>query len=745
MPARGEVDPSIGFEERQTGRPWRLPTWSAGTVLATIECTLEAERDQLALWIPVALGAGIAAWFGFGDAFAWRLFLIATAAIGLVALAIGRWTRVRGSRLAQAIAWVALLACFGCALAWARSARVAAPILLHPAVTQIAGEVELVEPLPAREALRLTVHTDSGPAVPPRVRVTLPMKQAPAAVTAALVPGARIAVRARLVPPARAAVPGAYDFARDAWFMGIGATGRLLAPPAILSAPPPRAGWQRWLDGRRLVLTRHIEAQLPGNEGGVAAAFVTGDVGGIDLGASDDFRRSGLAHLLSISGLHVAAVIAAAIALTLGLLALSPWLALRAPLLLIAAGVGALAGIAYTLLSGAEVPTVRSCVASLLVLGGLALGREAMTLRLVAAGALIVLLFRPEALVGPSFQLSFAAVTAIIAFADHPRVRALAAKRDEPLPRRIVRELLMLLATGLLVEGALSPIGLYHFHRAGIYGAFANIVAIPLTTFAIMPAEALALLLDIVGFGAPFWWLAGRCLALLLWLAHRVATLPGSVTALPSTPLGAYLLMVIGGLWIALWRTKLRRLGLVPLAIGAAWALATPAPDLLVTGDGRHLAVRADDGSLRLLRPRTGDYVRETLGWGMGIQARALDLESLDNVRCSADACVAAFVRGGRNWHLLALRSRMPIDRGSLSAACGWADIVVSDRRLSRGCLPSVRKLDAANLARTGGVAITLASGAITTVNGDDHHPWIVDHSYPPRIWPRPYVPSTER
>jgi len=685
-------------------------------MLAGVERWLEAERDQLPLWLPVMLGVGIAAWFGLPDARAWLLFLLASGGIGLVALAA--W---RGGRVAHLIAWGALTACLGCGLAWMRSHEVAAPVLARPVVTQVTGTILLNEHLPARQAVRLTLALDPAPGLPPRARVSLTEDQA----TGPLDPGARVSLKARLVPPPTAAVPGAYDFARVAWFQRIGATGKALETPKVVAPAPPTSGWQQWLDGKRATLTAHIEGRLAGNTGGVAAAFVTGDVGGIDLSASDDFRRSGLAHLLSISGLHVAAVIAATIFITLRLLALSPWLALRAPLLLIAAGMGALAGIAYTLLSGAEVPTVRSCVASLLVLGGIALGREAMTLRLVATGALIVLLFRPEALVGPSFQLSFAAVTAIIAFADHPRIRDVGLKREEGFGRRIVRELIMLLATGLLVEAALAPIGLYHFHRAGVYGAFANILAIPLTTFVIMPAEALALIADIVGLGAPFWWLAGLGLRFLLWLAHEVATLPGAVTALPSMPLGAYLLMAFGGLWIALWRTKARRLGLVPLAIGAIWTLLTPAPDLLVTGDGRHMAVRGPSGELRLLRPRTGDYVRDLLGWGAGIQATALDLDAMPGAACSDDACVAKIERGGRDWHLLATRSRNILDWDKLAAACRWADIVVSDRRLPRSCGGRWLRLDAPALAESGGVAIALAQRRIDTVNGDDRHPWV--------------------
>jgi competence protein ComEC len=151
------------------------------------------------------------------------------------------------------------------------------------------------------------------------------------------------------------------------------------------------------------------------------------------------------------------------------------------------------------------VPTIRSCIAALLVLAALAMGREAITLRLVAAGALVVLLLWPEALVSPSFQLSFAAVTALIAFNEHPKVKAFARRREEDgLLWRVGRFLLITLATGLVVEAALAPIGLYHFHRAGLYGSLANMIAIPLTTFVIMPVEMLALLFDTMGLGEPF-------------------------------------------------------------------------------------------------------------------------------------------------------------------------------------------------------------------------------------------------
>jgi len=686
--------PSSFVAARQTGR---------------VERWLEAERDQLPLWLPVALGAGIAAWFGLSGPAEWRVFALVTAGCGALAVAAGRGGRASG--------WAGVLmltVAAGCLLAWARAERVRAPVLARAAVVRLAGEVTAVQPQPARERTRLEVRPRATD-LPPRVRINVDDDLLPRGIA----PGARIAVRARLVPPPGPALPGAYDFARVAWFTGLGATGKALERVEVV-APAPPAGWRQRLATARGQLTRHIQAQLPGSTGGVAAAFVTGDTGAIGQQESDAFRRSGLAHLLSISGLHITAAVAGAVLVTLRLLALWPWLALRANLPVVAAGAGALAGIAYTLLSGAEVPTVRSLVAALLVLLGLALGREAMTLRLVAAGALAVLLVRPEALAGPSFQLSFAAVTAIIALHEQPRVRAFLARREEAWPRRAVRALAGLVATGVLVEAALAPIAAWHFHRAGFYGALANIVAIPWSTFVVMPLEAAALLGDMVGVGAPAWWMAGRALDLLIGLARMVAGLPGAVAALPSMPAGAFACMVAGGLWLALWRTRLRRWGLVPLAFGAAWALAAPAPDLLVTGDGRHVAVRGPDGTLHLLRARAGDYVREQLGEAAGVQGAALELEALPGARCSPDLCLALIGR----WRLLATRSSYPLDRGELTSACAWADIAVSDRRLPRTCRPRALKLDRPALARSGGLAVELASGRVRRARGADGHPW---------------------
>ncbi|HST35624.1 MAG TPA: ComEC/Rec2 family competence protein, partial [Allosphingosinicella sp.] len=536
--------------------------------------------------------------------------------------------------------------------------------------------------------------------------------------------GATIRLRAWLMPPAPMAVPGAYDFARVAWFQRIGGTGRAL--DIAVTAPAPGRSLSARLASTRQSLSAHIRERLPGAEGGIAAALATGDQGGITEAEAEAMRRSGLAHLLSVSGLHLTAVVGAVMLLTLKLLALSPALALRFRLVLIAAAAGALAGIAYTLLTGAEVPTVRSCIAALLVLAGIGLGREAVTLRLVAVGALVVLLLWPESLPGASFQMSFAAIVAIVALHENPRAKAWFARRDEGWLAKGGRALFALILTGLAVEVALMPIALFHFHKAGLYGALANVIAIPLTTFIIMPLEALALLFDLIGLGAPFWWLTGQALSFLLWLAHAAAAAPGAVALLPAMPPAAFALIVAGGLWLCLWRTRWRIYGLVPIAFGGLWAASIPAPDLLVTGDGRHLVLRTEDGRLALLRPRAGDYVRDTMAELSGSEPDYLELERLPTAACSADLCVANIDRGGRRWRILVTRTRHFVRWEQMRAACAEADIVVADRPLPRGCNPRWLRADLFFLRRTGGLAVTFGTGprVATVAAREGGHPW---------------------
>jgi competence protein ComEC len=674
-----------------------------------LERLLEAERAQLPPWFVVGFGSGIAAWFALDARAQWVAFLFLASGV-----AVGAFALV-GGRAGRALGWFTFAAAVGCGLVWARSAWVEQPRLKSPIVAEFIGRVEAVDVLAAKDQVRLTLAL-FDPRLPPHVRVSVGQDTLPAGVARR----AEVRIRARLAPPPPMALPGTYDFARDAWFKGLGAVGKALGPVAVLRPAQPQG-----FEQARTELRRHIASQLSEGPAGIAIALATGDQNAVGAEDAEAMRRSGLTHLLSVSGLHIAAVVAFAMLLTLKLLALSERLALRFNLVAVSAATAAAAGIGYTLLTGAQVPTVRSCVAAILILAGIALGREAISIRLIAVGAFLVLLFRPEALAGASFQMSFAAVTAIVALHSTEWSRRIFQRRDESLPARLLRALAGMVATGLAVELALIPLALFHFHRSGLYGVGANIVAIPLTTFVIMPLEAGALLLDTIGWGKPVWFLCGAAIEALLRLAQSVASAKGAVALMPAMPAWAFAMIAAGGIWLCLWTTRIRLLGLAPIGVGAAAALASPVPSLLVTGDGKHLAL-VQDGTPLILRERAGDFVRQLFAEASGFDGDPGDLASRPYGNCTRDACIAAVRAGGRQWHVLATRSSYRLDWTTLTEACVEVDIVISDRRLPRGCMPHWLKLDRATLARTGGLAVFLNNSArVDTVAAHvGAHPW---------------------
>ncbi|PZU09490.1 MAG: competence protein ComEC [Sphingobium sp.] len=698
----------MAFAPRQTSLAGGVAR-AAGHMFALLENMLEREREQIGLWAPVALAVGISAWFLLPGSAHWLAFCCLTMALVCGAAFLPTGTRVRQMCIAGG-----MVAALGCVLIWGKAAILGQPPLARPVFTQVTGTVQSVRPVPAQAMVRATIRPIDRPDLPETIRVNIPDGDKPAGLGA----GAVVRFRSRLMPPAQPSVPGGYDFASRAYFLGIGATGKALKPIDVLE--PSDAG-----PGLRARLFDHILNRVGGPAEGIAAALATGDQGAIPDADADAMRRSGLAHLLSISGLHVTALIGAVIFLFMRVLALSRHAALDWPLMMIAGAGGALAGIGYTLLTGAEVPTVRSCIAALLVLGGLAMGRDAITLRLVATGALVVLAFWPEAVVGPSFQMSFMAVTALVALGEHRRFRAFAAARDERRWQKVARMLVVTLATGFVVEVALMPIALFHFHKAGLLGAFANIVAIPLTTFVVMPLEAAALLLDVIGAGAPFWWLTQKALDLLLLIAHGVASSPMATMQAPTTGAATFGFAMAGLLWILLWRGRMRWWGAPPLAAAVATALFASPPDLFITGDGRHVAVRTSDGMV-ILRDRAGDYVRDSLSESAGFDGKFASLADHPAARCSTDLCAMRLPRGGRIWRLLFTRSRMQVDRPQFEKECGAADIIVSDRRLPGWCRPRWLKADSRLLRKTGGLSIDLRAGKVRTViRPGDAHPWI--------------------
>lgn len=734
-------DIGVGAARKSANRSWQwgsngsdVDRADSGSILDRAEAFLGAAGFDRAPWLAAFFAGGIIAWFALKTPWQWVAAITAALLIAVAALAMWR-DNDRRVHLRQALMACGVVFAAGIAVIWIRSEMVGAEPIARPTVERVQGYVLEREDQPAQDRVRLTLAIrDAETAESRKIRVNIPEAEVERVqrefgtpdASAPLMVGAIVRLRVRLMPPASPMLPGSYDFARAAWFKGLAATGTVMGEIELVEPAPMRTGS---IAAIQRSLSQHVRTRVDGSAGTIAAAFASGDRGAIAVADEDAMRDAGLTHLLSISGLHVSAVIAAAYLVALKLLALFPPIALRIRLPVAAAAVGAIAGIGYTLLTGAEVPTVRSCAAAMLVLIALAMGRDALSLRMVAVAAIFVLLLWPESVIGPSFQMSFSAVVAIVALHTSVPVKAFLAPRDESWLARSGRRVLMLFITGLVIEIALMPIVLFHFHRAGVYGAFANVFAIPLVTFLSMPLIAIALLLDTLGLGGPVWWLVGLSLDALLAIAHFTADQPGAVKLMPQMGRLTIALFVLGGLWLALWRGRARLLGLVPATVATAMLLATPIPDVLIGREGRHVGITIDgeDGETRLLslRDTRSDYARDNLLELSSVSGEPIPIADWSGAQCSAEFCSLGIERGGRVWTLLLARNRDLVEERALAAACEKADIVVANRYLPRSCKPLWLKADRRMLDRSGGLALNLKGGTIDTVaSGQGQHGW---------------------
>ena len=703
--------------QRQWRKRWRLS--SVGAAVARItEGFLERAGFDKGPWFTVLFACGIGAWFAVPTVSGWIGVLAVCAVSAATGVLLMRRTSYAQTGMVVAVASLAIMG--GMGIVWARSATVGSPAIAYPQVRTLDARILERDEQPARDRVRLVLATrlTDGDAVrAAKVRVNVPSEKD----AAGLQEGARVRMKARLMPPAGPILPGAYDFARAAWFQSLAATGTLIGEIELIE---PTSGQSRIARAQRF-LSAHVRSKIDGSPGSIAAALASGDRGAISDVDEDAMRDSGLTHLLSISGLHVSALIGAAYLLSIKLLALFPAIALRVRLPLVAAAIAALAGIGYTLLTGAEVPTVRSCVGAMLVLVALVIGREPLSMRMVALAAFFVLLIWPESLVGPSFQMSFAAVTAIIALHRSGPVARFLAPRAEPAWQRTARRVAMLFVTGLVIEFALMPIVLFHFHRAGVYGAFANVIAIPLVTFVTMPLLALALILDLIGLGWLVWWGVDASLAGLIGLAHGVAAQPGAVKMIPQMTLGAVLTICAGLLWLALWQGKARLWGFLPITFGAVATAATPLPDILITRDGRHVGFIGEDERLLVLREGRGGYAQENLRELAGAEAGVVPLTQWPGARCNPDFCALTLNPGKASTHVLMSRGQDYVEERELAAACAASHVVISDRWLPRSCRPKWLKADRRYLEESGGLALYLNDRRIKAVaDSQGAHGW---------------------
>jgi competence protein ComEC len=617
---------------------------------------LQTARGMLFPWIAVLVGCGIGAWFsvavepGAGS--------YALAALVLVA----GLTMARRVELARPLGLAAAALAAGWIAAGLRAHSLDAPMLSFRYYGPVEGRIVEIDRSQS-DALRLTldrvVLQEVAPErTPARVRVSLQGEQD----WLRPMPGQVVILTANLAAPDGPVEPGAFDFRRMAFFDQLGAVGYTRTPVLLLEEP---AGGALPIDRLRTWLTRGMLAHMDGQAGAFAAGAMTGDRSAITEETVQALRDSSLAHLLAISGMNMAFLTAFVFALLRYGLALIPYVALRVNTKKVAAVASLAVALFYLLLSGSNVATERAFIMISVLLGAVLLDRRALTLRSVAVAAMLLLLAKPESLLEPGFQMSFAATIALIvgfAALDGSIYR-------ERVPRWLMPVFTLVLSS--LIGGlSTAPYAAAHFNRFTDYGLLANLLTVPVMGAVIMPAGAVAALLSPLGLAALPLWVMEQGARWILFVAHWIAALDGAVTAIPAPGPLVLPLFTLGTLWLILWRGRVQAMGVLPILAAMALWITAERPMLLVSGDGRLLGLEGPDGRA-LSAAKGGGFAAENWLQNDGdltLQAQAAERPGFEGPK------------GERWFDLAGLRAVALSGKGAeskLAGICGSADLVI--------------------------------------------------------------------
>jgi competence protein ComEC len=650
------------------------------------------EEERLILFLPVCLGLGMA-WYFHLRYEPPRWWGLAGCFVSLSAL-----TLMRRHLLARYGLIAAFLFALGLTLAQARVEWVSAPFLHHVIPSAwITGRIADIAPTPQGSKLTLEdIHCDKilPTETPRRIRLSL------RSYDAKLAAGAVVTLHAGLFPPPSPALPGGFDFSRYFYFERIGAVGYGMGKPILhaeTQAQPDASA--RFADFRHR-LTEAIRRYFHEPAGAVASAFITGETRAIPDAVNDDMRIAGLYHLLAVSGMNLSVVAGLAFYSFRLLLALFPMLALRFPIKKHAALLALFASYAYLRVSGAPVSAERAFLMVSLIFLAILFDRDPAPLRSLMIAGAIVLIHTPEAVLSASFQLSFSATASLLSSYE---LFARLQRRKNSLPRFSLPAFgfyfLAVLLTSLVAWAGTEPFIVYHFSQMSLYSLIANTLAEPLVSFILMPLVIAGTLLLPFGLAKLMFTPLQYGVDWLLALAHFIAHLPYAMFVLPPPSDGGFLIFTLGLSVVYFLGTKLRWLGLIPVALGLATMVFYRPPDLFIDATGKHAAIRMESGAVEMLAGK------ET---GLDAQAwrrAALTLEEATKTACTRLSCRAALK--GRAILLL----KKP---EALSEICA-ADIVIASFPVPASFCPRALLFDAAFLARSGAVTLYLTRERIET------------------------------
>ncbi|MEQ8321585.1 MAG: ComEC/Rec2 family competence protein [Rhodospirillales bacterium] len=695
-----------------------------------------AERPQWALWLPVCLGSGIAVYF-------WLPFeppALSGTLLSLTGALI--YIGTRDDRIRILTAAVSIFAMGFAAAQWRTSLAEAPVISKDTPPIRLKGTIERINLSDngGRIVLSdLNIAYFSDEKVPAKIRLSLRGKVEH---LHDLLPGDSVALTAVLRPPPPPTMPGAFDFQRRAYFLRIGAYGFILGDIRKISPkiPQPRAmsqGFKRGIETLRLRITKRVHEQAPEDAGAVAAALLTGHRSYISAEVLQVMRDAGIAHLLAISGLHIGLVAGIIFSGFRIFCAAISFFALRLNTKKTAAFLAIPAAFAYAVLAGFTVPTERAFLMTGLMLAGVLIDRRALSLRNVCWAATVILLFRPESLTGPGFQMSFAAVTALIAaYSAFSRYRRQSTSDNTsaagPVMRTVSlawRYLFGVIITTVVASMATTPFAIFHFQHAAAFGLLANAIAVPLAALWVMPAGIITLWTMPFGLEALPLWIMTMGIDLILSSAAMLAALPGAAVDIPAPPMWSLCFITLSGLWLSLWTLRWRLYALPVLLIGLSGPFFSSSPDLLIDGDARLIAVVHQQSVLLTSTNRSARFEKENWQRRIGLNEESHAWQtSADNaqgrLRCDRSGCML---------NLGPDKIAISLNESTLEDDCLLSTMLITTIPVRgpfrKTCKPPWGVIDRFDLWRYGTHAITFTARGpeIHTVNGTrGKRPWVI-------------------
>jgi competence protein ComEC len=497
----------------------------------------------------------------------------------------------------------------------------------------------------------------------------LPVRRARVVVKAGpdLSPGDVISGPFRFAPVPGPVYPGGFDTQFHAYFDGIGAYGNSTRPPAIVTTGSETTP-EHVVDAVRRGISNRIDAVLPQPAAGIARAIVNGDQSAVTDAARETMATAGIAHVLSVSGLHLT-IVAGGVFWVLRLM-LSGWegLATRVSVKRVAAVAGIVAALLYFAISGGNVAAFRSTLMILLVFGAVLFGRRALTMRNVAIAGVIVIATDPASVFRPSFQLSFAAVVALVGAYENFRNERL---KDASLAAHAWAYGKGIVLSSLVAGGATLLFSVYHFQQTSPLGVIGNLLSLPLVGFVMMPAALLGVLAMPFGLEGPFLLAMGWSIDRMLDMAAIVAGWSTHLRASPLLTPPALLIGLVALGWFAFLRDRWRLLGpVVAVPLVVLFAVDRP-PDVLIADTTHAMVVRGADG-LELADGKPQSFALDV--WR---ETYAEPIETAAAVSCDSVACIGESAAG--------FAYAIVLDPGGFAEECG-RDLVVTRIRAPGYC-----------------------------------------------------------